>query len=447
MDNKAQHNGIGNRRFVLPDSDLMYILVIAITFSLVFTIWGAWLDGQFFTDEPAYVDLAIRSWQAGKGTPVAFSPLYHDLITPFVAIFFEKEMGFKIWKYLLFLITSVLVYYNVKRLANKWVGLIAAVHFQLLSIPYICGTLSTLAITWLLMCSLLLLSGRRVLGLVAGLLLLGIHIRGEFLIISVVFIALCLALSPKEIFQKRFFLQLAVPLAIFVGLIYLHGSDVREYKKMYTLRGAFGYQHYIINTMLEFGYFKKYTTETNRGLLKWEDLDKVFVEHFGKSLTTLRSEGKFDLPDLYRANPELIKAHYRRIFAESRSTIPAAFVVNFPNSSPMNLRTLAGSLPAYWASQVGVYLLFAGLALLPAFLLLARRRPYLMDRHPPPRRFYAILFAPLAGFVPWYLTMPQEHYVIMASSVLYLGGGIVFGIILTRLADFSQSLAISDKLS
>lgn len=418
---------------------ILHLLALLTVFSLLYIIRGAWQPDQIFADEPAYIFHAITSWNERQGSSIMFSPFYHDLITPFVAVFFEQETGFAVWKFVLFYGTSVLVYFVIGGLTRSWVGLIAAIHMNFMIVPIMSGTYLTLALAWMFLALLVLVKRPGAVGLAAGVMLVGLHIRGEFSLILAAFLFLCAVFASRSVFSRRFVMQIIPGVVVFVALVYWHGSTLAEYPRAISLRGSFAYHHQISKTMTEMGYLAKYT-DKKWGAVEMEALDKAYLEQFGKTQTEFREQGGFNLLEMYAASPDLIREHFRQVLIYSMDTFPESVMLELAwPTQAYSIRQILVDRQRVVLAALGIHGVFLLMAILPIVLdrFRGRLRPALCA--PITRTLVFGALTPLAAIPAWFLATPLTHYLILLFPAYYL----VFVLLLRRF--FPRVIGCSDE--
>ena len=158
--------------------------------------------------------------------------------------------------------------------------------------------------------------------------------------------------------------------------------------------------------MWEMGYFSEYPYSF--GETPDSVLNEVFLQHFGREFRELAHSDDSNLMyTLYKANPELVRAHLQKTFRELPMRIADSLRINIP------IDRVFESIP--WPAVSGIFawqtFLLCTIPLLATRL--CRRRDYSAISEPRSRALYEHLlpFIPLCGFLPWILTYPQPHYI------------------------------------
>lgn len=371
-------------------------------------------------DEEVWVRNAILSWETKTGSPISHTPFFHDLIIPFVAnIFFETQTGYALWKFLLFLLSYFLLFYVLSSVSNLWVALVLTVHFQFGIDAWSGPTYTLLAMVFYLAAAAVLIRNANWLGVSLGFLLLGSLVRFELALFLVTFLTLLVVFCLKNLSWRRLMKQFAIPAVLFLVLIYWHGSSLTRFPREYFYRGNQSVVWYMVDYLYYHGYFAEYT-DAGRGFLPLELQDSVLVEHFGKTLQELNNSS---LLEMFRLNPTLLKARYSETLQQFPSSIVSPYRIILP--CPGSRQPLTYS----WQ-----FLAVAALPLLVARF--ARRSNWsnlnsMLKRFFPdnegvspvkglPKEFILLVASSLAGFVPWLMTFPQSHYLIMVVPSGYV---------------------------
>jgi len=389
------------------------VLILAVNFFVICRSVGPNVSMKG-ADESQWVINAVHYWKLGVGSPIGHVPLFHDLIVPFVGGFFvDPETGYAIWKYLLFFVSHLLVFYATSKVSNIWIGLSIAIYFQFTVDPWGDPTYSHLAMTLFLLSVVLVLYNRKLLGGAFGVLLLGSLVRLELLLFAVTAACLLLLFSRKSVLTSAFFKQLALPVILFVGLIYWHGSSLTRFPREYMFRGQQSVVWYVIDFMYNHGYFSQYAVP-NRGNIPLDVLDTVLTQQFGKDLKGLNQSSFLEI---YHRNPTLIKARYTEMVQQLPSLIASPFIVRIPYGG--SSKPFFGILHLSVIAIVPVFFFRFFTRVVPLKGLLGRVLKYLgavpgITAISPPKEAVLMLLSALAGFLPWLMTSPQPHYVMMA---------------------------------
>jgi len=395
---------------------LLSLLIIFLNAYFVLDSWGRKLLLFMGADEPVWIDNAIKYFHEGKGSPYSHVPLFHDLIIPFVTgMFFSFETGYIVWKILLFVVSSILFFYIIYKISNLWIGFLFTVHYELMLNFVSFPSYSILAMIFFLLALSIIIQNKNNIGIAFGILLIGGLVRLELILFGIIFFILSAVFFYKLVFSKKFIYQVSVPIIIFIALIYWHGSSITSFPKDYLFRGNQSSVWYVIDYMYYKGYFKKYT-DAGRGNIPMDVLDKVLEENFGKNLEGLNNSSFIEM---YRANPKIIKDRYKKMVGELPGLLASNFFVKIPYKDMRGLYIdiffIAGLLP--------FFLLFFSIKFFKqarTFNIISRYNSFITSNKKISGVLIIIVLASFAGFIPWMMTKPMEHYTIMALPSFYI---------------------------
>jgi len=386
---------------------LFLSLVLAGVFVAVFDYRGAWQDNQMMCDESFYVEMAAKLWDLKFGKAIigekpldniGFSPLYRDLMTPFVAVFFDAQTGFKIWKFSLYLCTSLLFFVVISRISNDWIGFVCAIHFTLGHALYGSGTYTVLVITFILVGMFFLQRRGNYLGISIGVLGLGALVRPELMSITFILLLLVIIFSRAFILSRRFVFQVTPFVLAFIVLLYWHDSSVMRIPELFS-KGTAAIESFLTQSMFENGYFKKYMDAPSRNDLSMEVIGKVFKEEFG-----VEQPRYLSIPELIKRNPEVMKKHYVWVLNRAKGNIPGAFFI------------------LEYKDHSSRWILFLVTALLPCLFWkrLRKIKAGVLFTARPSKELVFLALAPLSVIVPWIVAAaPEQQYVVMLAPTLY----------------------------
>jgi hypothetical protein len=395
---------------------LLSLIIICAFAYYILDFWGKERLLRMGADEPVWVDRAIKAFQEGKGSPYAHVPLFHDMIVPFVSgILFSFETGYIIWKVLLFVVSSVLFFYIFSKLSNIWVGLIFTVHYELMANYVAFPTYSVLAMIFFLAAISVIVSNKNNLGLAFGLLMLGGMVRLELTLFGIVFFLLAIVFFTKLVFSKKFLRQISIPIAIFIFLIYWHGSSIISLPKDFMYRGNQSSVWYVIDYMYYEGYFDKYNVP-DRGSIPMDVLDKVLVENFGMGLLELDDSSFIEM---YKANPKLINARYMKMLTELPDLLTGNFKVQFSKDGPPGFYLVRFLIPLILPF---LYLLFKMKysRIKESTNISKAYNSFINANKKISGPLIILILSSFAGFIPWMMTKPVEHYTIMILPTFYI---------------------------
>lgn len=392
------------------------LFLIFLTAFFVLDSWGKTQLLRMGADEPVWVDQALKFYHLGKGSPYAHVPLFHDLIVPFVSgIFFSFETGYIVWKILLFVISSLLFFYVISKISNQWIGLLFTINYELMYNFIAFPTYSILAMIFFLFALSVIIHNKKNIGLAAGILLIGGMVRLELVLFGIVFFTLVTIFCSKLIFTKKFIFQVSIPIIIFISLIYWHGSSITSFPKDYLFRGNQSAVWYVIDYMYYEGYFKKYT-DADRGNIPMDILDNVLIENFGMSLDGLDNSSFFEM---YNANPKLIKNRYKKLLGELPNLLTGNFVAKVPYRELRGYYIWKFLFAAFFPFII-VLILLKYFERLRTTTLTTTYNSFISSNYKISKPFILLVIASFAGFIPWMLTKPLEHYTIMALPSFYI---------------------------
>ena len=409
-----------------PSGIAITLALILIVGSFICVFWSHQATWHYMgADEDVWVRNAIQHWHQREGSSISHTPLFHDMIVPFVCgFFFSEDVGYVVWRFVLYLFSYVVFFYSIRKLTNTWIALILTLHFMLTIDAPSGATYIYLAMTFYLVSLAVLLHNKKLIGVALGIMLLGSLVRFELLVSVIVAAVLLLIYCRSTVFTVGFLKQLSIPLAIFVGLLYWHGSSVTRFPRDFSSRGQLSVVWYMVDFLYQDGYFAKYT-DLGRGSLPLELQDKVLRENFGGSTKELN---ELTLYELLKRNPKIVAARYADMFHRLPYLIHETLEIRFPwapNATPTPYGLVVFCLAILPAAGLAfLRRLKKGRMSMLATSYHSAFGPFLTNGGFS-RELLIFLVSGLGAFGPWFLTFPHAHYLVLIVPFHYVAFSIV----------------------
>ncbi|MCX6170089.1 MAG: hypothetical protein NTX65_12150 [Ignavibacteriales bacterium] len=418
---------------------LLFISLIVTNFIVFAMSWGIKNFYYMGADEDQWIKYSLYYiGQQHAGSPIYHVPLFCDLIYPFISgIFVNMLTGYLVWKIIIYILASITLFLLLSRVSNIWIGFVLTTYFQYSINTYAIPTYSYLAMLFYLVSLLVIYSRTERSGIAFGLLLLGGLVRFEILIIALAFFICLLISSWKIIFSRKFAKQLIIPVLIFISLIYWHGSSITMLPNDLLHRGQTSVVWYMYDYLYYEGDFKKYTN-ADRGSITNEDINKVLMENFGKSRTELDNGSFFDL---WKANPQLMMARYKKLISELPILLIDPFKLRIPFTELDQIHPLLCLLLTIIPALVILLFKFIKNVRISNFgwslqYYIKSQKKYL------PKEALILTCCVCFAFIPWMMTKPQAHYLIMALPAFY----ILLSIFLSKIFLSIQNIVRNDDM-
>lgn len=420
---------------------LSILVLLLVAFIYNFAHRDGWQDSQWSGDEPLYIEKAHNLWQSGT-TPgsITWSPGYVTLMSPLIGIA-GKEMGYKLWRFALFLGMSFLAYAAFFRMfKSTWIGVVAALYIQLFLMPYASPSLQGLVCLLYLMCLCLLTENTKYLGVVFGILLNGIFVSGAVGSVLFTFATLCLIFYPRLVFSMRFGAQLVVGVVLFSAVLHSFNYDIKNYSDEASQRGRAGLYHqlslYIVSSGRSSPYLEPGEDDPALGVDEYhrhlKAIDRYYVDKFGEKEFELRAYRHdvrwplflLDWPWMIGKDPALMREYGYDVFETLKNSITGAFEIIFPfGDYDVNTKS----------PKRGVYLfLLIILLTLPSTANFAQKGPQAKSIWP--SRLHIIFgVSILSTLIPLTLVKPLAIYFPPLIPAYLMGAGL-FALLLVHLA-------------
>ncbi|MCX6170075.1 MAG: hypothetical protein NTX65_12080 [Ignavibacteriales bacterium] len=404
---------------------LLVIIVLGLNLFLFLSNWGIQNAGNMSANEDGWIKTSLQYiTQSNMGSPIKHSPLFLDLIYPFVSgTFINPQTGFVVWKIILVVISSLLLFLLISKLTNTLFGLLLTLYFQYSIYIYTSPTYSLLALIFYLLALVVLIKNPKYSGLSVGILILGGLVRYELFLFALVFLVLLVIFSREIITEKKFYKQLIVPLLLFIILIYWHNSNIIRFYKDYFTGSQETVVWYTVDFLYDEGAFHKYTN-ADRKSKTTEDINRVLLDTFGKNQEELVKNST--LVDLFRMNPTVMKKHYETIFSKHLPEgLVQTFLIYNPVSKEKEFRFLALTI------FIGfIYIIFLGFSKLfkknnKTIIDIIKTIKHDISKFHLPTEVALLIVSSVIGFIPWLLTMPEPQYLILAIPLIYVSVAII----------------------